>query len=85
MIPHACSSWVAVDLGPHRALVPTAYCLLHGSQRRGNALRHWEFQVRVPSLDLYLGPYPAPIQPLSSPYLIDIGEFQVQSALEDGE
>lgn len=45
MIPHACSSWVAVDLGPHRALVPTAYCLLHGSQRRGNALRHWEFQV----------------------------------------
>ena len=45
VIPHACSSWVAVDLGPHRALVPTAYCLLHGSQRRGNALRHWEFQV----------------------------------------
>jgi len=45
VIPHACSSWVAVDLGPHRALVPTAYCLLHGSQRQGNALRHWAFQV----------------------------------------
>ena len=64
VIPHACSSWVAVDLGPHRALVPTAYCLLHGSQRRGNALRHWEFQVRTLCRSLsrpLSSPYPAPI------------------------
>ena len=39
-------SWVAVDLGKGRRLVPTRYCIRHGASGRGNAIRNWELRAR---------------------------------------
>jgi hypothetical protein len=41
------NSWVALDLGQGRRLIPTHYCIRHGASVRGNALRNWELRARV--------------------------------------
>lgn len=38
------SSWVSVDLGPNRRLIPSKFCILHGDVHGLNALRNWEMQ-----------------------------------------
>jgi hypothetical protein len=44
-------SWVAVDLGKGRKLMPTRYCIRHGASGRGNALRNWELRARERDTD----------------------------------
>jgi hypothetical protein len=38
------NSWMAVDLGPGRQLVPNHYCLRHGFAHGGFRLLHWRFE-----------------------------------------
>ena len=41
-------SWVAIDLGRGRRLIPSHYCLRHGAAAApGNALRSWDLRVKV--------------------------------------
>lgn len=41
------NSWVALDLGQGRRLIPTNYYIRHGASVRGNALRNWQLRARV--------------------------------------
>jgi hypothetical protein len=41
------NSWVALDLGQGRRLIPTHYCIRHGAASQGNALRNWQLRARV--------------------------------------
>jgi hypothetical protein len=41
------NSWVALDLGQGRRLIPTHYYIRHGAASQGNALRNWELRARV--------------------------------------
>lgn len=40
-------SWVRIDLGIGRCLIPNYYSLRHGGVGKGNAIRSWKFQARV--------------------------------------
>lgn len=41
------SSWVSFDLGPKRAVIPTAYSLRHGMNFRSDSLRTWDLQGSI--------------------------------------
>jgi hypothetical protein len=41
------NSWLAIDIGCTRKLVPTAYCIRHGASKPGNALRNWVLRAKV--------------------------------------
>lgn len=41
------SSWITIDLGPKRAVVPTAYTLRHGMNFRSDSLRTWDLQGSI--------------------------------------
>jgi hypothetical protein len=41
------NSWLAIDIGCTRKLVPTHYCIRHGSAKPGNALRNWVLRAKV--------------------------------------
>jgi hypothetical protein len=47
-------SWVMVDFGKNRKLLPDRYCVLHGDVKGGNALRHWEIQAKIGAGDEWL-------------------------------
>ncbi len=38
------ASWFNIDLGPHRAVVPTHYTLRHGANYRADSLRNWDMK-----------------------------------------
>lgn len=40
-------SWVMVDFGKNRKLLPDRYCVLHGDVKGENALRNWEIQAKI--------------------------------------
>jgi len=40
-------SWVMVDFGENRKLLPDRYCLLHGAVDGKNAIRNWEIQAKI--------------------------------------
>ena len=39
------ASWICIDLGERRGVVPTYYTLRHGGNYKGDSLRHWDLQV----------------------------------------
>jgi len=39
------SSWIAVNLGPKRSLIPKYYTLRHGGSSRADSLRNWTLQA----------------------------------------
>lgn len=41
------ASWVQLDLGPNRAVVPTFYTVRHGGTFKADSLRTWDFQGSV--------------------------------------
>ena len=41
------NSWMSVDLGEGRAVVPTHYCLRHGSGSESHVLRNWSLQGKA--------------------------------------
>ena len=44
--PHR-GSWISIDLGSNRRLVPTRFCVLHGDTENQNAVRNFSIQGRV--------------------------------------
>jgi hypothetical protein len=42
---NAPNSWMSVDLGPNRRLLPTQYCLRHGHRSGNDRLIHWRFEA----------------------------------------
>ena len=41
------NSWIEVDLGPRRLLLPDKYTFRHGALTKGNAIRKWMLQGKV--------------------------------------
>ena len=41
------ASWICIDLGEERSMVPTHYTLRHGGNYKGDSLRHWDLQGSV--------------------------------------
>ena len=39
------ASWICIDLGERRGVVPTYYTVRHGGNYKGDSLRHWDLQV----------------------------------------
>ncbi len=44
MTGNEAESWIMLDLGEGRGLIPTAYTIQHGFGTPANALRSWELQ-----------------------------------------
>ena len=40
-------SWIEVDFGPRRLILPDYYTIRHGAASRGNALRNWVLQGKL--------------------------------------
>ena len=41
------ASWMMIDFGPKRSVVPTYYTIRHGGKYRADSLRNWDFQGSV--------------------------------------
>jgi hypothetical protein len=48
---HLRNSWVSIDLGSRRRLVPSRFCILHGDTEQRNAVRNFAIQGRVSESD----------------------------------
>ena len=44
---HDRGSWISIDIGTNRRLVPTRFCVLHGDTEQQNAIRNFSIQGRV--------------------------------------
>lgn len=51
---NAADSWVGVDIGEGRFLIPSAYTLRHGGASASNCLRNWKLQVKVEDSDQWM-------------------------------
>lgn len=45
------NSWVTIDIGGKKKLIPTHYCIRHGASKQGNALRNWILSAKERSND----------------------------------